>query len=238
MNSKGKLYLIPVMLGEESPQQVIPSHNTEIINSLDEFVVENLRSARRALRSMGYTRDFDETSFHVLDKRTPAGEIQTFLVSAIQGKNLGLLSEAGNPCIADPGSELVKTAHQKGVSVVPLVGPGSIMMALIASGFNGQNFCFHGYLPIDKRERQQKLKELRNSVLQKRQTQIFMETPYRNNPLIADILTVCGDSVLLCIASQIGQKDELIKTMTIAEWKRKTPDLHKKPSVFLLYSDI
>lgn len=237
MENKGKLFLIPVMLGDESPQQVIPAYNTQVINGIDEFVAENARSARRALKAMGYTGDFDKTIIHILDKRTPAKEISGFLATAATGKDIGLLSEAGNPCIADPGNELVKIAHKKGITVIPLVGPGSIMMALIASGFNGQSFVFHGYLPIERKDRQQKLRELKSNIIQHRQTQIFMETPYRNNSLLADILQVCGDTLLLCIASQIGQKDEFIKTMTIGEWKRKTPDLHKKPSVFLLYSN-
>ncbi len=234
---KGKLYLIPVGLGDENPQNLLPSYNSQVIATLDEFVVENVRSARRFLRSIGYEKDFDQVIFHILDKHTSDAQIPEFLNNAGKGKNVGLLSEAGNPCIADPGNKVVKLAHERDIRVVPLVGPSSILLALIASGFNGQNFCFHGYLPVDKKARQSKIRELQQSALQNDQTQIFMETPYRNNALLSDLLAHCNDAMLLSVASNISCGDEFIKTLSIKQWKKQTPDLHKKPSVFLLYKD-
>ncbi len=234
---KGKLYLIPVGLGGENPQNLLPSYNSIIIETLDEFIVENIRSARRYLRSIGYKKDFATVVFHVLDKHTSDRDIPGFLDSAKQGTNLGLLSEAGNPCIADPGNKVVRLAHENNIRVIPLVGPSSILLALIASGFNGQSFSFHGYLPVDRKARQHKIKELQELVVKKQQTQIFMETPYRNNALMQDLLSYCADSMLLSIASNISMPEEFIKTMSVEEWKKQTPDLHKKPSVFLLYKD-
>lgn len=236
-NIKGVLYLIPVGLGEESSENSLPAHNQQITSTLDEFIVENIRSARRFLRSTGYNKDFDQVVFHVLDKHTPESNIPSYLESLFKGKSIGLLSEAGNPCIADPGNKVVKLAHEHNIIVKPLVGPSSILLALIASGFNGQNFAFNGYLPVDKRERQQKIKELQQLANQKDQTQIFMETPFRNNALLQDILNTCHDNMLLCIASNITTARETIKTLSIAGWKKQTPDLHKQPSVFLLYKN-
>ncbi len=237
-NTKSKtgcIYLVPVGLGDESPADFLPHYNREVVNMLDEFIVENIRSARRFLRSTGYSKDFSQVIFHTLDKHTSQDEIPGFLMNVLKGKNIGILSEAGNPCIADPGNKVVKRAHESGIRVIPLVGPNSILMALISSGFNGQNFTFHGYLPVDKRERQSRLKEVQQWAIQKDQTQIFMETPFRNNALLADILSSCNDAMLLCIASNITTENESIKTLTIRQWKKQTPDLHKQPSVFLLY---
>lgn len=236
-HQKGKLYLIPVGLGGDNPHNQLPSFNASIIDTMDEFVVENVRSARRFLRSTGYNKDFDTVTFHVLDKHTRDLEIPGFLKGLKEGKDLGLLSEAGNPCIADPGNKVVRLAHENNIRVVPLVGPSSILLALIASGFNGQSFVFHGYLPVEKKDRQHKIRELQDNVLKNKQTQIFMETPYRNNALVADLLSNCQDSMLLCIASEISMPGEFIKTLSIAGWKKQTPDLHKKPSVFLLYKE-
>lgn len=235
--SKGKLYLIPVGLGGENPQDHLPQHNLDIVSQLNEFIVENVRSARRFLRATGYTQNFDEVTFHILDKHTSDNEIPSFLSAIQAGKDIGLLSEAGNPCIADPGGKVVKLAHQQNVEVIPMVGPSSILLSLIASGFNGQNFCFHGYLPVDKRERQKKIKVLQQDAFQKDQTQIFMETPYRNDALLEDLLTICNDNTLLCIAADISLPCQFIKTMTIREWKKNKPGLHKRPSVFLIYRD-
>ncbi len=236
--NKGTLYLIPVGLGGDNPHNQLPSFNASIIDTLDEFVVENIRSARRFLRSTGFERDFESVTFHVLDKHTREMEIPGFLNGLKEGRNLGLLSEAGNPCIADPGNKVVKLAHENNIRVVPLVGPSSILLALIASGFNGQNFVFHGYLPVDKKARQHKVRELQDNALKHDQTQIFMETPYRNNALLTDLLGSCQDSMLLCIAAEISMPGEFIKTRSIAEWKKQTPDLHKKPGVFLLYKNL
>jgi 16S rRNA (cytidine1402-2'-O)-methyltransferase len=237
ITEKGVLYLIPVGLGDEGNEIYLPAYNMQITGTLDEFIVENIRSARRFLRSTGYEKDFDQVVFHVLDKHTADNHIPSFLDSMLAGHNVGLLSEAGNPCIADPGNKVVKLAHELGIRVRPLVGPSSILLALISSGFNGQNFAFNGYLPVDKRERQQKLKELQQLAIIKDQTQIFMETPFRNNALLQDILNTCFDHMHLCIASNITTPSETIKTRSIAGWKKQTPDLHKQPSVFLLYKN-
>lgn len=234
---KGKIFLIPVGLGSENLENVLPAYNASVVNNLDIFIVENVRTARRFLRSVGYQKDFERVTFHVLDKHTQFTDIPSFLKNSVNGDDIGLLSEAGNPCIADPGNIIVKLAHEQGIRVVPLVGPNSILMALIASGFNGQNFAFSGYLPVNKSERQARIKELQHLIITKDQTQIFMETPFRNNALLEVILTTCHENMLLCIASNISQPDELIQTKTVKGWKRKTPDLHKKPSVFLLYKN-
>jgi 16S rRNA (cytidine1402-2'-O)-methyltransferase len=234
---KGVIFLIPVGLGSENLNNVLPAYNASVLKNLDIFIVENVRTARRFLRSVGYQKSFEEVTFHILDKHTQFTDIPTFLRSVLQGDDVGLLSEAGNPCIADPGNIIVKLAHEQDIRVVPMVGPNSILMALIASGFNGQNFAFNGYLPVNKSDRQARIKELQYLIINKDQTQIFMETPFRNNALLEVVLSICHDNLLLCIASNISQPDELIKTKTIKEWKRKTPDLHKKPSVFLLYKN-
>lgn len=231
----GKLFLIPVSLGSGSIEKEIPAINMQIINQLDEFIVENTRTARRSLRDMGYTNDFETVKFHILDKHTPHENIPGFLKNTVAGKNTGLLSEAGSPCIADPGQQIVKLAHTMGITVVPLVGPSSILLALIASGFNGQNFIFHGYLPIDKKQRIRKIKEIEQDAIRNDRTQIFMETPYRNNALLDDLIRNSGINTLLCIASDLTTEEEFIKTLSIDEWKKNLPDLNKRPTIFLTY---
>jgi 16S rRNA (cytidine1402-2'-O)-methyltransferase len=233
----GILYLLPVGLGENNHNKFLPEYNIQITSSLKEFIVENVRTARRFLRSTGYVQDFENVIFHVLDKHTSDADIPGFLHNLKNGQNIGLLSEAGNPCIADPGNKVVKLAHASGIRVRPLVGPSSILMALIASGFNGQNFAFCGYLPMDKQERQAKIKELQHLAVNKNQTQIFMETPFRNNSLLADVLNTCHETMLLCIATNISTDSESIITKSVKEWKKQTPDLHKQPSVYLLYKN-
>ena len=232
---KGNLYLIPASLGGDNLDFQIPSGNSKLINQLDEFIVENDRTARRFLRKSGFSGTFDSVTFHTLDEHTPATIIPDFLKSAEVGKSIGLLSEAGYPCIADPGQNIVMYAHQKGIKVVPLVGPSSILMALAASGFNGQSFVFHGYLPREKGLLVKSLKNIELNAIRNFQTQIFMETPYRNNSLITDILATCADDTLLCVACNLTSIDESIKTMNIREWKKNRPDLHKKPGIFLIY---
>ena len=231
----GKLFLVPVSLGSGSADKEIPAANSLVINQLDEFIVENTRTARRSLRAMGYSKDFDSVKFHILDKHTLPEDIPGFLKSVVDGKNIGLLSEVGSPCIADPGQQVVKYAHIKNVTVVPLVGPSSILLALIASGFNGQNFIFHGYLPINKKQRIRKIKEIEQDAIRNDRTQIFMETPYRNNALLEDLIRNTGTSILLCIASDLTNEQEFIKTLSIEEWKTKLPDLNKRPAIFLIY---
>jgi 16S rRNA (cytidine1402-2'-O)-methyltransferase len=233
---KPALYLIPVSLGGENPNQVLPQYNSGIVAEIDEFIVENVRSARRFLRGTGYKRSFDEVTFHILDKHTPEENIPNFIKSVKEGKAVGLLSEAGVPCVADPGNIPVRLCQEAGLRVVPLVGPSSIIMALMASGFNGQNFCFNGYLPVDKGELKRKIKALESTAKKLNQTQIFIETPYRNNKMLASLLGSCFDQTRLCIATNLSLTDESIQTKSILQWKSTKIDLNKKPSVFLIYS--
>jgi len=234
--NKGKLYLIPTTLGEpDKPEKVLPNYNTTVIHQLDEFIVEQLRPARRFLRKLDHPVPIDKMIFHELNKHTNEKEISTYLNSVFSGKSIGLLSEAGTPCIADPGSVIVQMSHEKNIEVVPLVGPNSIILALMASGFNGQNFTFHGYLPVDKQTLVKKIREMETTSRNLNQTQIFIETPYRNNQLLGKLLEVCRKETKICVATDITLKDESIKTRTISEWKKETVDLHKKPTVFLLY---
>ena len=230
----GKLILIPTSLGNLDIGKVLPAGNKGLVNDLSYFIVENARSARRFLRAWGYSRSFDEVEMYVLDKHLPRPDFHKFLELWHEGHSIGLLSEAGCPCIADPGSEVVAFAHLSGVTVVPLVGPSSILLALMGSGFNGQQFTFNGYLPIQKDERAKKIKLLETTVRQLGITQIFMETPYRNNQLFMDLVTVLNPETRLCVACDITLDSEWIKTQKISYWKNKMPDLNKRTSIFLL----
>ena len=232
---KGKLYLIPSTIGESPIDYVIPTYNKEVINNINIFIVEEIRTARRFLKKAGLIKPIDNLSFFVLNEHSKPEEIDNYLDSIQKGENIGLLSEAGVPCIADPGADIVRIAQQKNIEVVPLVGPSSILLALMASGFNGQQFAFLGYLPVDKNLRINKIKEIERSVFQKNETQIFIETPYRNNQLIESLLQTCRNDTLLCIATDITLESAFIKTKTIATWKKSVPDFHKKTTVFLLY---
>jgi 16S rRNA (cytidine1402-2'-O)-methyltransferase len=231
----GTLYLIPAPLGISEIKDIIPTHVNEITCELTEFIAEDARTARRYLKTAGYTKPFDDIVFHILNKYTRDEEIPDFLNSLLKGNNVGLLSEAGIPCIADPGAAVVKMAHQFTIKVVPLTGPSSIFLALSASGMNGQNFVFHGYLPIDKNERKKKIKEIENTSYIKDQTQIFIETPYRNKQMFDEIVNSCKPQTMLCIARDITLSDEFIKTMTVGEWRSEPPELNKKNTVFLIY---
>jgi 16S rRNA (cytidine1402-2'-O)-methyltransferase len=231
----GKLFLIPSSLGGESIDAIWPAGHAALVNQLNEFIVENLRTARRFLRSAAYTRSFDDVKFHLLNKHTKDEDISGFLANAMQGKDIGLLSEAGSPCVADPGQVIVAMAHRKKIRVVPLVGPSSILLALMASGFNGQQFVFHGYLPIDKVERSRKLKQIEIIAWHEEQTQIFMETPFRNNQLMKDVTGILRTDTLLCVACDLTTPTEFIKSQSIAAWKKEMPDLHKRTSIFLLF---
>jgi 16S rRNA (cytidine1402-2'-O)-methyltransferase len=235
MNTYGTLYLIPSVIAEETVHSVIPQEVIKHISELDEFIVENERTARRFLKSIMYNKSLDALILHTLNKHTDSLEIPSYINSLLNGKNIGLLSEAGCPCIADPGSEVVRLAHHHGINVKPLVGPSSILLALIASGFNGQNFAFNGYLPIDKNARVKKIKELESKAMREDQTQIFMETPFRNMQLLQDILNNCKPSTLLCIASDITGKSEFIKTKSINDWKGNIPQINKITAVFLIH---
>lgn len=233
--NKGQLFLIPSLLSDSEPSKVFPDYNLQVIVTLEEFIVEDIRTARRFLRKIGYKQDFEQVAFNVLDKHTDLSNVPGFLRSTDKGKDIGLLSEAGVPCIADPGAIVVELAHQKNIKVIPLVGPSSILLALMASGFNGQNFSFHGYLPIQDNERKRELKLLEQNARTLNQSQIFIETPYRNNKMLQSIMEVCSKDTLLCLGINITSKDERIITKTVGEWKKKLPDIHKIPVVFLLY---
>ncbi len=228
---KGILYLIPTPLTPDENSALVYPLLEKTVNSLDEFIVEDLKTARRALRKIGFKGDFDRTTFHVLNEHTDLKGTDKFLASSDKGRSIGLLSDAGMPCIADPGSEIVRLAHKRNIRVVPVYGPSSIFLALSASGLNGQNFTFHGYLPKSQNERKRKLKEIEK----KEGAQIFIETPYRNNYLFEDILSTCSQETLLCVAVNITGESEKISTRSVAEWKKSAkPDLDKMPAVFLL----
>lgn len=229
------LYLIPVTLGDTSVEKVIPPFNTVVVSDLKYFIVENVRSARRFLKRCNPDIDIDTLTFYELNKHTDPNQIASYLSPMKSGENMGVISEAGCPAVADPGADVVAIAQQEGYRVVPLVGPSSILMAVMASGFNGQSFAFHGYLPIDAGERVKKLKQLEARAYNEDQTQIFIETPYRNLKLTEDILHHCKPQTLLCIAMNISSEDELIVTRSVKDWKGKLPDMHKKPTVFLIY---
>ena len=232
----GKLYLLPTPLSEDAVFESIPSYNKEIIEPLRYFVVEEIRSARRFLRKLCPHFPIDDCTFFILNEHSISSvNWEELLHPLLNGNDMGLLSEAGLPCIADPGSELVRIAHQKNIQIVPLVGPSSITMALMASGLYGQQFAFHGYLPTDKTALTDKIRKLENISIQLAQTQLFIEAPYRNNQLFDVLLKTCNSDTQLCIACNISGKDEYIKTQTIAQWKRAaTPSLHKKPTVFVI----
>ncbi len=233
---KGTLYLIPSMLGEDSSTDVLPPVIRQVAGELRHFIVEDVRSARRFLKKINPEIIIDECSFLILNEHTPSEEIAQLLTPLNEGHHVGLISEAGLPCVADPGSTLVSYAHENGVKVVPLSGPSSIFLALMASGFNGQNFVFHGYLPVDKRERIQKIKEIETTAFQKNQTQIFIETPYRNNQMLESLIVACKPETKICIAFDLTLPGETIIQSTAKRLNMNTrPDLNKKPAVFLLY---
>ena len=232
---QASLFLIPVTLGETEIDRVLPSYNREVILQIKYFIVENTRSARRFLKKTDNSINIDELTFFELNKHTSIDTISDFLNPIQGGFSVGVISEAGCPAIADPGADVVAIAQKKNIPVIPLVGPSSILMSLMSSGFNGQSFAFHGYLPIDSNERISKLKSLEQRVYSENQTQIFIETPYRNAKLAEDILKTCKPSSKLCIAADITCEGEFIKTKTISEWKGKIPDLSKKPCIFLIY---
>ena len=231
---KGTLYLLPVPLGEVSPEQVIPHYVQGLLNRIDHYAVEDLRSARRYLKKAGIAKAIDDLRFYLLDEHTKEADLSPLLDLLKSGKTLGIMSEAGVPAVADPGARLVDLAHRLDIRVVPLVGPSSILLALMASGMNGQNFQFHGYLPIKNPRRINSLKQIEKQARETGNTQIFMETPYRNMSLLEDILQACRDETRLCIAAEITLPGEFIKTKAVREWRKKLPDLHKRPAVFLI----
>ena len=232
---KTALYLIPVLLGDTTTERVLPSYNKEIILGIQHFIVEDVRSARRFLKTVDKEINIDELQFFPLNKHTSPQDISGYLKPLEEGNPMGVISEAGCPAVADPGADVVAIAQRKNLPVVPLVGPSSIILSVMASGFNGQSFAFNGYLPIEPAERAKKLKILEQRASTEHQTQIFIETPYRNNKMVEDILKNCRPQTRLCIAANITCEDEYIKTKTLREWKGKVPDLSKIPCIFLLY---
>ncbi len=234
MSKKGTLYMIPITLGETPVNQVIPEFNNNLINEIDVYVVENIKTARRFLKRAGIKKDISDLIFFELNKRTHITELPTFLKPIEEGKNIGVLSESGCPGIADPGADIVDLAQRSNIKVVPLVGPSSILLSLMASGFNGQSFCFNGYLPKEQKDRSRKLKELERLAKNKQQTQLFIETPYRNMHVYEDLLKNCFDSTKLCIAVDITMPNERITTKTIEEWKKTKINLQKRQCIFLI----
>lgn len=233
--SKGIIYLIPCPLGQDSPKESLPKHTLSILRGLKHFVVENAKSARHFVKACDHPEVIRDLNFEVLDKKTDPGLIPQLIAPCFQGNNIGIISEAGCPGVADPGSELINYGHLKGITVVPLVGPSSILQALMASGFNGQKFAFHGYLPKSSDELKRKIKSFDKHIRDYQQTQIFIETPYRTNQLVKQLTTFCGNDLKLCIAANINQENELIVSKKIAQWKKQTPEFGKSPAVFLLF---
>ncbi len=235
--SAGTLYMIPTTLGKTPSNNSLPDHTLEIIRKLDVFAVENIQSAVKFLQWVGDTKPEYNIDFYQLNKKTPEQEVYSFLKPLKSGRDMGVLSEAGAPGIADPGSILVKMAHKNGIRVVPLIGPSSILLAMMASGFNGQSFSFHGYLPIDAKGRKQALIQLEGESRRHDRTQIFMEAPYRNNEMLKSILDTCRPETKLCIATDITLESESIVSKEIGEWKKRNlPNLHKRPTIFILYA--
>lgn len=229
-----KLFLVPNVLSDGDWQNVLPAGVLPVLTNTRYFIVENIRTARRFMKQANKDIDIDRLTFFELNKHTKPNEIPSFLKPIEKGEDIAVISEAGCPGIADPGADIVKLAHKKGFRVVPLVGPSSILLSLMASGLNGQNFAFNGYLPVHKGERAKAISQLEKKVKNEQQTQIFIETPYRNNQLIADLLKTCSSSTLLCIAANITGENELIATKSVGEWKKEVPDLHKQPAIFLI----
>lgn len=236
-SEKGKLYLIPTRLGDNPPLEVLPISVKKIIELIDDYIVENEKTARRFIKKIDSRKQQSTLKFEILNKYTQPEEIQHFLDMCKNGKSMGLLSEAGCPGIADPGADVVKLAHENNIQVVPLVGPSSIVLALMSSGMNGQSFAFNGYIPIDKSERKATLKKMERISYEQNQTQLFIETPYRNNKIIEDICNTLHPQTRVCIACDITLPSEYIKTLTVKEWKHVNVDLHKRPAIFVIHKD-
>ena len=233
--SKGKLLMIPTTLGESDVNMVIPVSVRRIIHNLDEFIVENTKTARAFLKKMEIPTSQSDLKLHVLNKYTDEQKLHTFLEGCRNGTDIGLLSECGCPGIADPGAEIARIAHQENIQVSPLIGPSSILLALMGSGLNGQSFTFHGYLPKNKSELKNKIKEIEKKSISDFQTQLFIETPYRNNKLLESLLILLNPNTSLCIACNLSLSEEFIKTKTVAEWRLSgNQKIHKKPCIFLI----
>jgi 16S rRNA (cytidine1402-2'-O)-methyltransferase len=234
VHAQGKLFLIPTTLGDNEPLEVLPISIKRVIEGTDHYIAENEKSARRFIKKISPRKSQPGLRFEILNKYTEAETLPGFLAPCMEGHNVGILSEAGCPGIADPGAEVVQIAHSKGIQVVPLVGPSSIIMALMASGLNGQNFAFNGYLPIESADRRKMIKKLEKTSMELQQSQLCIETPYRNDKLLADMLATLSATTKLCIACDITLPTEFINTKTIAEWKKTPVTLHKRPAIFIL----
>jgi len=233
--SLGKLYLIPTIMGESDPMDVLPQTVKRTIELIDHYIVENEKTARKSIKGVLPEKKQSELVLFALNKHTDSREHLSFIQPLLAGKNMGLMSEAGCPGVADPGAVIVKLAHEKGIQVIPLVGPSSILLAMMASGMNGQSFTFNGYLPIDKVEKKSALKNLEKLSFDKNQSQIFIETPYRNNKLLEDILQALQPTTHLCIATDITLPTEFIKTLRVSDWKKTKVDLHNRPTIFIIH---
>lgn len=235
MKNLGTLYLIPVMLGDNPADEVLPMKVARIIELIDTYVVENSKVARKFIKAIVPTKSQPSLQLFELNKHTDSKELNTFIQPLLEGKNMGLMSDAGCPGIADPGAVVVKMAHEKGIKVVPLVGPSSILLSMMGSGMNGQSFTFNGYLPIDKSDKKTMLKNLEKWSHERNQSQIFIETPYRNNQLLEEMTQTLHPNTLLCIACDITLPTEFLQTKTISYWKKNKPELHKRPCIFILH---
>ncbi|MDO7172859.1 SAM-dependent methyltransferase [Mariniflexile sp. AS56] len=236
-NQLGKLYLIPTTLGDNEPLEVLPITVKQIIDKIDTFIVENDKTARHFIKRISPEKSQPSLNMFHLNKHTDPADLPSFLEPCLQGINVGLLSEAGCPGVADPGADIVKIAHQKNIKVVPLVGPSSILMALMGSGMNGQSFAFNGYLPIDKGERKAEMKRLERLSFEHNQSQLFIETPYRNNKMLEDLSNYLEQNTQICVACDITLPTEFIKTQTAKAWKKNSVDLHKRPTLFIIHKD-
>ena len=233
--TKGILYLIPTTLGDNDPVEVLPASVNNVINTTDTFIVENDKTARRFIKRIAPDKSQPALKMFHLNKFTDEKDLPSFLEPCLNGIDVGLLSEAGCPGVADPGADIVSWAHHKNIKVVPLVGPSSILMAMMSSGMNGQRFAFNGYLPIDKGERKTELKRLERLSFEFNQSQIFIETPYRNNKMLEDLHNYLEQNTKICVACDITLPTEFIKTQTAAQWKKNMVDLHKRPTIFIIH---
>jgi len=232
---KGTLFLIPVPLADDAAHKSFTPFLVDTVNSINTYIVENEKTARRFLKEAGLKTPQSELLIHDYGKHKRGSSLVPFFKELNEGISVGLMSEAGCPGVADPGADIVAEAHRRNIKVVPLVGPNAMLQALMASGFSGQSYAFSGYLPIDKGDRSKRIKDLEQMSQRYRQTQLFMETPFRNNQLLEEVLKNCQPNTLLCIASNINAADEYIKTLPISLWRKEKVDLHKKPTVFLIY---
>lgn len=231
---QGKILLIPTTLGNSTPNTIVPAEVQFITRNLKHYIVENERSARRYLKMVDKSVIIEEITFYLMDKHTKDDEFIRYFAPIFAGFDVGVMSEAGCPGIADPGAEVVRIAHEKDIQVIPYVGPSSILLSLIASGMNGQNFAFNGYLPISPSERTQAIKNLESRSKRENQTQIFIETPFRNDKFFEELIKTCMPSTRVCVAADITLDSEYIKTKTAAEWRKKLPQINKRPAIFLI----